>query len=166
MHRPMFATAWSAAMKVYAPSNPEAKVASTIGGVVARNIDLPNAASRWKNTCAVRMSYILNHCGIPIPTIRGKTVTGGDKRQYFFRVRDLIDFLQHCWGEAEVVEFPPSGGGALANKRGVILFEVSGWGDAQGHATLYNGIIRYDRCYFNEPEATFRTNRAHFGSLR
>ncbi len=71
-----------------------------------------------------------------IPKIPGQTVSGADKRQYFFRVKDLIAFLEQRWGKAEIIKYPPAGGGALVGKRGLILFEVSGWPDAQGHATL------------------------------
>jgi len=55
---------------------------------------------------------------------------------------------------------------SLVGKKGVILFEVSGWSDPQGHATLFNGQSCYDHCYFNEPEAKYRTDRANFWGLR
>ncbi|VWB32032.1 hypothetical protein BLA14095_01252 [Burkholderia lata] len=111
------------------------------------------------------MSYILGEAGMVMPRIPGQTVSGGDSRQYFFRVRDLIRFLEQRWGKAEGVKYPPSNGGALAGRQGVILFEVSGWSDAQGHATLFNGRTCYDHCYFNEPSARYRTDRANFWSL-
>ncbi|WP_239323964.1 T6SS effector amidase Tae4 family protein [Snodgrassella gandavensis] len=50
-------------------------------------------------------------------------------------------------------------------KKGIILFEVSGWSDATGHATLFNGYKCYDSCYFNEPESTYIAERANFWSL-
>ncbi|WP_250518494.1 type VI secretion system amidase effector protein Tae4 [Caballeronia sp. ATUFL_M1_KS5A] len=143
----------------------EGKVATVIGGKVAANINEVGAEARWKNTCAVRISYILNHSGVTIPAIDGKAVSGADRRRYFFRVVDLIEFLKQRWGKPETIEYPPSGGGRLAGKKGVILFETSGWRDAQGHATLYNGIVCYDSCYFNEPGVRYRTDQAHFWSL-
>lgn len=166
MPRPSFTAAWTASQRIYDPSNPGAKVARVIGGNVEKNINNPDAKQRWDNTCAVRMSYILGEAGLMIPSISGQTVSGADGRRYFFRVRDLIAFLKHRWGKAEVVEYPASGGGALAGKRGVILFEVSGWSNAQGHATLFDGRSCYDHCYFNEPGATYHTNRANFWSLQ
>lgn len=111
------------------------------------------------------MSYILNQSGVTIPRIPGQTVSGSDKRQYFFRVINLIKFLEQQWGKAEIVKYPPSGGGELAGKKGIILFEVTGWSDAQGHATAFNGSTCYDHCYFNEPGANYRTERANFWSL-
>lgn len=165
MARPYFSHAWAASQRIYDPANSGAKVAKTIGGLVEKNINNPDPKQRWSNTCAVRMSYILNQAGMVIPRIPGQTVSGADKRQYFFRVKNLIAFLEQRWGKAEVVKYPPSGGGALAGKKGLILFEVSGWSDAQGHATLFNGNICYDHCYFNEPGAKYRTDRANFWSL-
>ena len=36
----------------------------------------------------------------------------------------------------------------------------------QTPATLFNGQSCYDHCYFNEPEATYHTDRANFWGLR
>lgn len=165
MKRPSFAAAWAASLRIYDVADSGGKVASVIGGNVEKNVRNPDVQQRWTNTCAVRMSYILNESGLLIPRIPGQTVSGGDKRQYFFRVRNLIGFLQQQWGKPEIVKYPPSGGGSLAGKQGVILFEVSGWADAAGHATLFNGRQCYDHCYFNEPGVNYRTDRANFWSL-
>ena len=137
-----------------------------VGGNVAKNINNPDPAQRWENTCAVRMSYILNYSGLLIPRAMGQTVSGADQRWYYFRVRQLIAFLRQQWGQPDsVMKYPPPGGGDLAGKNGVILFEVSGWSDAAGHATLWNGTTCYDHCYFNEPGATYTTDKANFWSL-
>lgn len=166
MTRPSFAIAWTASMRIYDPANPLKRAAKVIGGYVATNINAP-PPKNWKNACAVRMSYILNQSGVTIPASTGKTVTGADKKNYFFRVPDLIDFLKQRWGNPDLIlPYPPSGGGsAIAEKRGLILFEISGWSDARGHATLWNGNRCYDHCYFNEPEANYKTDRANFWSL-
>ncbi|MBI6717193.1 T6SS effector amidase Tae4 family protein, partial [Pseudomonas syringae] len=50
-------------------------------------------------------------------------------------------------------------------KKGIILFEISGWTDAKGHATLFDGNLCYDHCYFNEPDVNYRTDTANFWSL-
>lgn len=86
----------------------------------------------------------------------------------FFRVKDLIAYLTKIWGKPDLrVKFPPPGGGELAGKKGIILFEIAGWSDAGGHATLWNGNGDcYDHCYFNEPEARYTTNYANFWVLR
>lgn len=165
MIRPYFTFAWAAAQQIYDAADSGAKVAKVIGGYVAKNINNPDPKQRWSNTCAVRVSYILNSSGLMIPSIPGQTVSGADNRQHFFRVRDLVAFLRQQWGMPEIMKYPPSGAGSLAGKKGLILFEVTGWSDAQGHATLFNGSTCYDQCYFNEPEATYRTDRANFWSL-
>jgi hypothetical protein len=157
--------AWAASRQIYDPVNPKAKVAKVIGGNVARNINMPPPYT-WENTCAVRMSYILNRSGMAIPYVAEKTVSGLDKRWYFYRVKALIEFLIQRWGKPDlVVTYPPAGGGPLNSRRGIILFEISGWGDAGGHATLWDGNLCYDHCYFNEPETIYRTSRANFWSL-
>lgn len=162
--RPFFNAAWAASQKIYDPSNSGAKVAQVIGGNVAININNPNPLQQWKNTCAVRMSYILNESGTIIPATPQQTVSGADKRQYFYRVANLIRFLEFRWGKPEIITYPTSAE-QMAGNKGLILFEVSGWSDAQGHATLFDGRFCYDHCYFNSPEASYRTDRANFWSL-
>lgn len=165
MSRPTFDTAWAASQRIYSPSAQSAKVATLIGGAVAKNINLTPPVG-WTNTCAVRMSYILNYSGIPVPRITGKTISGGDKKWYFFRVRDLIYFLTQRWGKPDLVlPYPISRGEQVAARQGIILFEVSGWRDANGHASLWNGSQCYDHCYFNEPGANYRTTSASFWTL-
>lgn len=165
MARPPFATVWNASMGIYDPKDPLGKVAKVVGGYVAININA-EPPRNWKNTCAVRMSYILNQSGLPIPAVPGKTVSGADKKNYFFRVPDVINFLTQRWGKPDlIIAYPPPGGGPLAGKKGLILFEISGWNDASGHATLWNGAMCYDHCYFNEPGVKYRTDRANFWSL-
>lgn len=81
-------------------------------------------------------------------------------------MKEVIAFLKTQWGAPEIVAYPPTGGGALAGKKGLILFEVQGWRDASGHATLFDGNTCYDHCYFNEPGATYRTTQANFWPLK
>jgi hypothetical protein len=159
--RPSFAAAWAASQRIYSATHPAERVAQVIGGTVEVNVRHPSQP--WENTCAVRMSYILNQTGVLVPATSGKTVTGKDKLNYFFRVGDLIDFLRRRWGAPEVIQYPPSG--AWAGQKGLILFEVQGWSNARGHATLFNGTSCYDHCYFNEREATYQTTKAHFWKL-
>ncbi len=162
--RPFFNSAWPASQRIYDSSNSGARVAQMIGGNVAVNINNSDPMQQWSNTCAVRLSYILNESGRVIPPVSGETVSGGDKHQYFYRVRDLIKFLERRWGAPEIVKYPTSADD-MGGKRGLILFEITGWSDAQGHATLFDGRFCYDHCYFNQPEASYRTDRANFWSL-
>ncbi|WP_066267968.1 type VI secretion system amidase effector protein Tae4 [Hydrogenophaga palleronii] len=163
MAKPTFTAAWTASQQIYSASDSARKVADVVGGRVAENIN--DKTSPWRNTCAVRMSYILNKSGLSIPPMP-ETRKGGDGQNYFFRVRDLVAFLKRAWGAPEVVAYPPGGGGALAGKSGLILFEIQGWSDASGHATLFNGSSCYDHCYFNEPGVNYRTAKANFWELK
>jgi hypothetical protein len=163
MKRPLFAAAWAASMRIYDATNSGKRVADVIGGKVSQNIA---PRGKWVNTCAVRMSYILNQTGTLIPFTGEATVSGADHRWYFHYVKDAISFLKKTWGEPDfVAPYPSSGGGPLKGKKGVILFEIAGWSDAKGHATLWNGSGCYDHCYFNEPGAAYKTDRANFWSL-
>jgi len=101
-----------------------------------------------------------------IPATAGKTKKGGDHRNYFYRVKDVISFLNLKWGPLEAVAYPPAGGGTLSGKKGIVLFEVHGWSDASGHATLFDGTTCYDHCYFNELGVTDRTSHANFRVLK
>lgn len=167
MTRPTFASAWAAAQRIYDPTNSGARVAAIIGGQVAYNINHPDPTLRWGNTCAVRVSYALNRCGTHIPRIRGKTVSGADKNWYFYRIDDVIHFLSQIWGKPEaVVSLPPPGGGPIAGKKGLLVFQISGFADAKGHATLWDGKNCYDKCYFNAPGVAYRAERGNFWSLR
>ncbi|MCO6507249.1 MAG: hypothetical protein J6578_00425 [Snodgrassella sp.] len=108
----------------------------------------------------------MNQSGFRIPFIPKQTVSGGDKKfKYFYRVNHLINFLYTELGKLEIVRYPPSRGGKPNWKKGIILFEVSGWSNATGHATLFNGYKCYDSCYFNEPESTYIAERANFWRL-
>jgi hypothetical protein len=209
--RPRFDAVWKLGESIYRPKEGSTvlqHVAKTIGGRVWSNIcknapsddvcATPTDAERqterfegkWSNTCAVRMSYILNQTGVRIPKVPGNlTVTGADRHNYFYRVKDVIAFLRQQWGEPDVlIKNPPAHietrnpdgtvtkgafGGKLAGKKGVILFVVpDAWGDAEGHATLFNGARCYDDCYFNgdnhsvgHPWEHSGTTHAHFWEL-
>jgi hypothetical protein len=167
MKRPLFTAAWAASMRIYDATNSGKRVADVIGGKVAQNIKPPGAPGSWENTCAVRISYILNETGVLIPFVSAReTTSGADRRWYFHYVYSVINFLKKTWGEPDtIVPFPASGGGPLKGKKGIILFEIAGWGDAKGHATLWNGSQCYDHCYFNESGANYKTDRANFWSL-
>ena len=166
MSRPSFTAAWHASRRIFDPVNSADKVAKVIGGKVAENILPLGQQGKWQNTCAVRMSYILNQSGVHIPFMAGRTVSGAHHQWYFHYVRDVIAFLKQRWGQPDIIApYPDSGGGPLSGKRGVIMFEVSGWGDATGHATLWDGTRCYDHCYWNNPSANYRTTKANFWSL-
>ena len=49
---------------------------------------------------------------------------------------------------------------------GIIVFKVSGWGDASGHVTLWNGNDCGDSCYFIHSTPNVRTTDILFWNLR
>ncbi|WP_418648953.1 T6SS effector amidase Tae4 family protein [Thauera butanivorans] len=50
----------------------------------------------FKNACAIRMSYVLNKCGVRVPSIGGKTVSGSDGAQYMFRAYEMHRLSAEC----------------------------------------------------------------------
>ncbi|WP_279027136.1 type VI secretion system amidase effector protein Tae4 [Gibbsiella quercinecans] len=164
--RPGFISAWTAAKRIYDPNDPISKVKSVIGGAVKRNFEIPVASGGWENSCAVRMSYVLNYTGHSIPRLGDKTVSGADRKWYFYRVRDLIDYLNKIWGKPDlIIDYPQLPIEQLKNRNGVILFEVSGWYDAGGHATFWDGRLCSDHCYFNGTGGNYTTKQANFWEL-
>lgn len=123
-------------------------VGTKIGGKVNYNINsLSIEQGRFENACAIRMSYVLNKTGIKIPYIKGKTVSGGKGNWYLYRVQDLIDFLYDTFGEPDNIVPSPSPS-KFESFQGILVVEVQGWGDASGHATIWNGLSCSDECYF------------------
>jgi hypothetical protein len=144
MSRPQFSQAWAVFQTIHGDGS-LTTVGNRIGGKVKSNID----ARIFTNACAIRMSYVLNRTGIPIPHLENETVSGGDHHHYFFRVKDLIGFLRHTFGKPDIILTGPRVAG-LGTKKGLLVFEVDIWNDASGHVTLWDGVACSDHCYFLE----------------
>ena len=120
------------------------EVGRKIGGYVQINIE----SGIFQNACPIRMSYVLNRCGILIP--KGKkyaVVSGKDSKQYMYRVNDMISYLQEVLGAPDITIKPPKQSD-FAGKKGIIVFSGSGWSNARGHVTLWNGLVCSDACHF------------------
>ncbi|GAA6168641.1 type VI secretion system amidase effector protein Tae4 [Sessilibacter corallicola] len=116
------------------------EVGHLIGGKVDYNINsLTRAQGRFENACAIRMSYVLNNTGTKIPRIPSQTVSGKNGNWYIFKVKTLIQFLTQQWGQPDISIESPSAE-KLSHFKGVVVFEVEGWTDASGHATLWDGV--------------------------
>lgn len=141
--RPSFKKAWDRFSEV-AVSVPA--LGKKIGGKVEANI----ADGTFTNGCAIRMSYVLNYNNVPIPK-GGKyaTVSGADGKRYMFRVREMMSFLGDVFGAADFKKTSPHVAD-FSGKKGILTFDVEGWSDATGHATLFDGTICSDHCYFTE----------------
>ena len=92
--RPPFQIMWQHFVVIYGDGSVPS-VGKKIGGKVQENIELgvKDPKAGFTNACGIRMSYSLNNSGVNIPRGIWKTVSGGDKRQYIYRVADLIKLL-------------------------------------------------------------------------
>jgi hypothetical protein len=145
--RPMFQTMWHSFISVYGDGSVPS-VGRKIGGKVQENIELgmidPKAG--FTNACAIRMSYSLNDSGMPISRGKWKTVSGGDKKQYIYRVSDLTRYLHNTFGKPDKIVKNPKPED-FSGLKGIIVFGVQ-WSDATGHATLWNRSTYSDHCCF------------------
>jgi hypothetical protein len=148
--RPSWVSASTAFRAVYDDIGKSVSAVGTkLGGKVDYNINsLTPEQGQFQNACAIRMSHVLNETGTAIPTLSGKTVSGDGGRHYFFRLQDLVAFLKSRLGPPDLVFTPPTRQ-KLAGRRGILIFEVNGWVDASGHATLWSGNSCADQCFFD-----------------
>jgi len=139
---------WSRFIEIYGDGE-ITSVGKKIGGKVEENINLGITSPDlgFTNACAIRMSYALNYSGVMITHGTWNTVSGKDKNWYIYRVKDMTKFLTHSFGKPDIVKRNPQQNDFI-NQKGIIVFNVGGWGDASGHTTLWNGNSCSDRCYF------------------
>ncbi|GAB2898019.1 T6SS effector amidase Tae4 family protein [Microbulbifer echini] len=57
---------------------------------------------------------------------------------YLYRVKILAKYLREVYGSPRLIP-TDTYKTELAGKKGIIVFEVSGWTDVTGHADLWNG---------------------------
>ncbi|RAJ17035.1 T6SS effector amidase Tae4 family protein [Olleya aquimaris] len=111
--------------------------------------------SPYANSCAFRMSRGLNLSGVILPkrfTPNQLVRRGKDKNYYWGRVKELYPIMKEKLGEPDLNNKLKSANYGevkqglsdlemteYKNKKGIIMFEVSGWGDATGHFTLWDG---------------------------
>lgn len=100
------------------------------------------------------MSYVLNKVGVKIPYFSGKTVSGKSGDWYFYKVVDLIAFIEKRFGKPDQT-FPLPSVQKLANSKGIVIFEVDVWDDATGHATVWDGVSCSDKCYFSQSKKAY-----------
>lgn len=127
------------------PNLPLAEVKALIGARVDAD---------WiDNACTLRVSRALNYSEAKVPFIKdaeGKqqTLKGADGRWYIFRVRILKGYLGDAYGKADVTAAGKAGQGVKVDPflhvRGIIGMKVSGWTNATGHFTLWDGSTCVD----------------------
>lgn len=148
--RPVFLQAWQNFSDINVSVS---LVGKKIGGNVGLNINLgeQDPEQGFTNACAIRMSYTLNYSGAKIERGMWKTVSGADRFWYIYRVKDLIAYLKYKFGAPDKIVKNPKVNDFLG-LTGILVFTVDSWNDASGHATLWNGSVCSDHCYF--PQAT------------
>lgn len=124
---------------------PPGQLASLIGGQVLSEFN----NGSFQNACAIRLSYALNHSGISIPEIPGKTWKGSDGKNYFREAAQLKAWLTQTFGEPDVVlssdtQTPLQMRQSLLgfHNRGIYLMLPKDRAafQASGHATLWGGL--------------------------
>jgi len=115
-----------------------------IGGMVEVNGNLPLDQGRWTNACTVRLSHMLNKAGYKILREGNKTVSGGNKDQYYYRLADMEAYLTKEFGAPDVAVTDGSGNSFdLPDAPGIVLMDFP---DASytGHVTIWNGAGTVD----------------------
>lgn len=132
---------WENMKKNYPNSSvPTKSLYVTIGGGLPEY--LKTDPTYWENSCCIRMSRGLNYSGFSLPKAPspGGTIYGNDQKKYWIRVKDLLPYLKKKFGKPDIECI--GGHSAVSKfkgKKGIIVFEVSGWRNATGHFTLRDG---------------------------
>lgn len=135
-----------------------------VGGKVWQNYKsrMNDDVNPYANSCAIRMSRTLNYNDILIknePKLPGATGSGSDGKWYYYKVDPLMKFLEKTFGPYDISRKRTDSDvvTTFANKKGIIVFKVSGWKDATGHFTLWDGTnliyATHDYFTFNEDGA-------------
>lgn len=113
---------------------PAEEVYKLIGGKVLTAHE--NNPEAFNNACALRVSRALNGSGVDLPNIPGKTLTGADGRNYFYRAKDLYNWMRQSYGKP----ISTANYSSLQGNKGVYIMQASypARFGAWGHATLYN----------------------------
>lgn len=108
----------------------------------------------YANACALRLSRSFNYGGLTITSeATGYKVSGGDGKKYLLRVQDMIAFVKANFGSPDFISTPNGQDKSIdfSGKKGILVFQVSGWRNATGHVTLWDGSECGDHCYFTHP---------------
>ncbi len=96
------------------------------------------------NTCVMRMSRAFNYAGkvheIPRHHRGLLTVRGSDDKNYAVRVAEFIVYLNGKYGAPDISKTGSDiAQSVFSAKTGLIAWHISGWSDATGHFTLWDG---------------------------
>lgn len=74
-------------------------------------------------------------------------VTGADKKNYIFRIPQMIQYLEATFGVPEKIVKNPTEED-FQGMKGIIVIRGHGWSNAGGHVTLWDGRMCVDACHF------------------
>ncbi|GAA5787401.1 type VI secretion system amidase effector protein Tae4 [Chitiniphilus shinanonensis] len=163
VNRPRFNDVWNA--YPVGMSAPDAY--KMVGGNVYEHyLEKPD---RYANACALRLSRAFNYGGLTIQRGPGAyKLRGGDGKAYIMRVSDMLPFVKQQFGTPDLTirGSAQSQMAQLAGKKGIVNFAVSGWNDATGHVTLWNGRDCGDHCYFVHDQPGVTTTEVLYWELK
>lgn len=154
VRRPRFSTLWNAYAEVGHKGSVEV-YGLVGGGVEAARAEKPDA---YANACALRISRAFNYGGYKIPKgtiIQNQPIyrlSGADHLPYIMKVVDFLAFLNHNWGEPDHT-LTQTDSNFINGRKGVIVMEITGWSDASGHATLWNGSVAGDNSDYHRQDS-------------
>ncbi|MFP4835171.1 T6SS effector amidase Tae4 family protein [Cronobacter dublinensis] len=84
-------------------------------------------------------------------------IVNGANYYYIYSVSDLVTALEFFWGKADKSIAVVRGASQLQNlmsmnKKGIIVFYISGFSDATGHVTIWDGDSCLDGSTYYEPD--------------
>ncbi len=153
---------------------PEQDGADLIYGMVGGDVLNARLANplATENTCAVKVSYALNHSGVVIPSIQSTalhpgTLKGADDKYYFLNTKALQKWLEKTFGTTpneDLIILTPEEGEILtgddfgdSDKRGIFIniWKAEYQNIATGHSDIFNGSRCDDGCHFNKAEKIY-----------
>lgn len=128
------------------------EVCKKIGGNVYYNYQ--NWPDQYNNACALRISYALNLASANIPYEAGITISGdansdGTKEWYYYKVADLVNYLNHTYSQCESYETDNTVPSEIAGRVGIICYQDCNWSDATGHIDIWDGTKSIGTDYYN-----------------
>ena len=116
-----------------------------VGGMVEVNGNLPFDQGQWTNACTVRLSHMLNKAGHKIPRdVNNKTVSGGNKDQYYYRLADMESYLIQAYGQPDLnISDGTANSFDLPITPGIVLMDFPN-NSFTGHITVWNGAGTVD----------------------
>lgn len=125
-----------------------------------------NKDKSYQNTCAAKMSYAIN--GAKWGSLLRKDFQDTEGRPYILSVLGMINRLKSKFGNSDIKyennisKFKNN----ISSKKGIIVFLISGWGDANGHVTLWNGSKCIDDSNYFVPSEKYSVKDLFFWELK